>query len=506
MLKRILCALLASMMLVGTLASCGENAETPDETNAATTGAATGETNVEVEETKESLDLPELNFGKQELVFLTRDEGEWSTLEIFAEEMTSATDNINNAVYERNVRISEKYGVTIKEIKENTTNHPNKVTLEISGGNGDFQAVITNTQQSAGLSSQGKLWDLNSESIEYLDLSKSWWDQNMVNGLSIHGRLYFATGDLMTSDNDATFCLLFNKTIAKDNQLPDMYSLVENNEWTMDKFYEMMQKGVSERDGLPGLSYNTDVAGYGYTGDNPYCLLFSGGITLCTKNNEDYPEDYMDVERAQSISDIGKKIFDSAHAVDMNAAANEGGGIMLVGQTCFGENHALFIGEVMQAVTRMRGYNVDFGILPFPMFDKSQGNYYSMMHTTASQVSIPKSVSGETLNMTTAMLEAMAYHSIDTLTKQYYEINLKTKGAKDEQSGPMIDKILESRICDLSYYYQWGSNAFGQVANTLLPTSSTSGVSSLDSKFKRMFKIEIQRVVDKMDEYAEADE
>ena len=82
-----------------------------------------------------------------------------------------------------------------------------------------------------------------------------------------------------------------------------------------------------------------------------------------------------------------------------------------------------------------------------------------------------------------AMIEAMAYHSVDTLTEQYYEINLKTKGAKDEQSGPMIDMILSSRVCDLSYYYQWGSNAFGQLSQCLLP-SGTKGVSSQNKKFK----------------------
>ena len=100
------------------------------------------------------------------------------------------------------------------------------------------------------------------------------------------------------------------------------------------------------------------------------------------------------------------------------------------------------------------------------------------------------------------MIEAMAYHAMDTLTEQYYEINLKTKGAKDEQSGPMIDKILSNRACDLSYYYQWGSNAFGSLASCLLPTGG-KGVASQNKRFKNSIERSIgqlQKAMDKFDQ------
>ena len=86
------------------------------------------------------------------------------------------------------------------------------------------------------------------------------------------------------------------------------------------------------------------------------------------------------------------------------------------------------------------------------------------------------------------------------LTEQYYEINLKTKGAKDEQSGPMMDKILSGRICDLSYYYQWGSNAFGQLAECLLPTGS-KGVASQNKKFKSSIERSIAQLEKSMSKF-----
>ena len=495
MLKKLLCVLLASLMLVSVLASCGTTNEPGTQTGEQTQAGTADES-----DTRETLDVPNTRFDGTEFCFLTRDESEWSTLEIFAENQTSESDNISNAVFERNDRILQNYGVTITELKKGTLEHHTALTNEVAAPTGDFQAVITNTSGSASFASNGYLWNLHSDEIEHLDLTKSWWDTNMAEGMSIDGRLYFATGDLLTSDNDATFVIMFNKQLVKDYTIPDLYALVENNEWTMDKFYEFEQMVAQDNNGNGKLDYETDICGLAYTGDVPYCMLFGGGITLCTKDETDMPIYSLDVQRADDIAEMGKLIFSKDHTIDLNAVVNTGGITMYeAGVKTFGEGHALFMGEVMQCVTRMRGNDVNFGILPYPKFNAQQANYASMMHLTASCVSIPKSVSGDTLVMVSSMIEAMAYHSVDTLTEQYYEINLKTKGAKDEQSGPMMDMILSGRVCDLSYYYQWGSNAFGQVAGCLLPTGKS--VASVSKRFGAMIDRAIGQLMKSMEKF-----
>ena len=75
MLKKLLCVLLASLMLVGMLASCGTTDEPGQETQAQTQAGTVVE-----EETRESLDVPSTRYDDTELCFLTRDESEWSTL------------------------------------------------------------------------------------------------------------------------------------------------------------------------------------------------------------------------------------------------------------------------------------------------------------------------------------------------------------------------------------------------------------------------------------------
>ena len=159
MMKKLLCALLAALMLVGCFASCGTGTESSD-----TTAANNATTNAE-DETRESLDIPDTRYDGEELCFLTRDESEWSTLEIFAENQTSESDNISNAVFERNDRIFQAYGVTITELKKPTGEHHGALTNEVAAPTGDFHAVVTNTVNSASFATNGFLWNLYADSM-----------------------------------------------------------------------------------------------------------------------------------------------------------------------------------------------------------------------------------------------------------------------------------------------------------------------------------------------------
>lgn len=489
-MKRILVSVLAALMLTGTFASCGnDNGDTYD------TGS---QETLDEGSLKESLDIPNTKYDGLELVFLTRDENEWSTTEIFAEKANQ--DNISNAVYERNDMIREKYGVIVKEYKEENAKHNGKVQTEVKAPVGDFSAVVSSVAVCSPLATSGCLWNLLSDEIEYLDFSKSWWDQKLTEGMSIGDRLHFATGDLLTADNDATFAILFNKSLATDARLPNLYNLVDTNQWTMDKFYEFEQTTKNDKDGNGKLEYNSDVCGFAYTGDSKYCFLYAGGVKVTEKDENDEPIYTLDVGLADDIADKCRLIFSKEYTIDMNKTS-DGVDVVTVGQDCFGGGHALFFGECMQCVTRMRGFDVDFGILPYPMFDTNQSGYHSVMHVTGSVVAIPRSISENSktsLTMVTSMIEAMACYAKNTLTVQYYEINLKSKHSKDPESGPMIDKILANRVCDLAYYYGWGDNIVGQLGDAMLPDSNVS-VASKNESYKNSVRKAITQTLNRFD-------
>ena len=495
--KKVLCGLLAALLLLSACAcGMGTEVETKDEGNGnASSDAVSGE------ESKESLDIPDTRYDGEELIFLTRDESEWSSKSIYAEkeQFTEKDYPLSEAVYTRNDMVLQNYGVTIKEYKEQTGNVPNKVQIEVNAPTGDFHAVVTNVSNSAGFSNNALVWNLNSDETASLDFSKSWWDSQMFDGFAINDMVFFATGDMLTLDNDATFVMMFNKTMAKEAKIPDLYSMVSNYEWTFDKLAQYVQL-VNDGDGVN--EYDEGTCGFAITNDVFYSMFYAGGLTVAVKEDDGTIKFGLNVERGQNVADAAKLIFAKDYVVNINDVYESTGvAVSEIGQTVFGDNHSLFIGEVLQCVERFRGYDVDFGVIPYPMYDAAQGQYYHMMHMTGSVVSIPRSVSKD-IDMVASMIEAMAYYSVDTVTKQYYEINLTTKNVKDEQSGPMIDLILASRVCDLAYYYSWG-NAVGTLVSALDPDNGKSMASSAKS-LERAVNRQIDKTVAKIIENYES--
>lgn len=495
-MKKYVALFLALLLTSSVCVSCAKTDPQPQETHPPMTQG-------EEEETRLPLEVPATRYDDKTLTFLVRDgDDTWGTNEIFCETINEQTDNFSQAVYERNDRIFNHYGVTIQEIREGATTHTEKIQQEVMAPTGDYQAIVSDTSVLTNLGANACLFDLKSDYIEYLDFSKPWWDTQMAESMSINGHLYFATGDLLIDDNEATFAMMFNKDIAKDHNLEDIYSLVDKQEWTLNKFYEMEQKVKKDMDNDGKMGYGNDVVGFAYTADTSYCLLFGSGVMLCTKDADDYPTYSLNVERAQDVTDLGRLILAPDCALNLVTAATGGVPYWEAGDITFSNGKALFYAQCMNTVSGLRNYEVNFGIVPFPKYDKAQDKYYSLMHSGSSaSFAIPRSVDQDELTMITSIIEAMAYHSVDTLTEQYYEINLKLKSAKDEQSAPMIDLILANRIYDLAYYYGWGNNAYNTLAAGLSSSGSGSSVSSLNQRFKGMITKNIQDLTNKIEKF-----
>ena len=468
-MKRILVLLLAALMLASLLAGCADTGDTPEDTT-----AAEEQTNV-----LDNLNVPDKKYDGKEFMFLTRDAAEWTTVDIYAAEQT--TDPIVDAVYRRNDMIQTKYDFKILETQ--VQDPLAAVEKDVKGGAGEFDAIVQKLGQCATIATKNYLHNL--KDVPYMDFDQSWWDQKALEGLSIGNKVYFATGDLLTSDNDGTFIVMFNKDIAEDNGLENIYELVNNKEWTFQKMYDMAKVAVKDLNGNSKMEHDQDVLGTATTGNSSYCMMYAAGIVITAKNENDVPEYVLDVERAVDVIPLSYSIIgDKNMALNMNTA---GGSTDVVenGKTCFGNGHALFFQECMQCVIRLRSYDVEFGVVPFPMYNEEQGQYYSHMNEVGGMVSVPTSVVGDDLEQIGAVIETMAAYSVDTLTPAYYEISLISKSTRDEESRPMIDLILANRIYDLGYVFDatWGGYV-GTIANKFMD-GKTNVASTKPNNFKK---------------------
>ena len=66
--------------------------------------------------------------------------------------------------------------------------------------------------------------------LDDIDTTKEWWDQEWVNTMSIHGSLFSLVGDFSIGSLQSLSCMCFNKNLFDDRKLEYPYKLVENGD------------------------------------------------------------------------------------------------------------------------------------------------------------------------------------------------------------------------------------------------------------------------------------
>ena len=241
-------------------------------------------------------------------------------------------------------------------------------------GDNNYDAAMIGTYDVATLAYNGYLHNLND--IPNLDLTKPYWDQRANEDLSINGKMYYTTGDISVADNRATYVLFFSKNMVAKYGLDNPYDLVNNNEWTLEKFGEMV-KSVGADENNDGIYDKNDTFGLLTPRDTNVAILAAANERICTINDAGQIELTFYSERIVNLYDRYLDIVsDPSHTYNyqynyvtgerkMNATDEERVGM-------FNTDHALFYSHTMFYMDHLRDIESDFGILPYPKFDKEQ--------------------------------------------------------------------------------------------------------------------------------------
>jgi len=396
------------------------------------------------------------DFGGYEFVFLSRtidnpDWVEWDHRDLTAEEMNGEV--LNDAVFARNSKIGEKYNITFKEIVVENPQVTSLTQKAVKAGDDTYDIICPHIVELVGLAQGGNL--VNIFNVPNLDLTKPWWDQGTIKDLSIIHKLFVLQGALLVIDNDAMEAMIFNKALLRNHELEDPYVTVKNGEWTFDKLIEM-SKGVSKDLNGDGKMYiKDDLFGCIVQADTNVSFLVSGGEKICAKDAEDYPIITFGSERCYKILDkVSEIMLNEDNVVHLHRYEGKFG-IYDEQVKMMQEDRALFSWIRMRIVERLRGMDTDFGILPLPKLDKVQEKYITHMNPhTGAGISIP--VCASDLDRTGMILEDLCAESKYTLQPAYYEVNLKGKYARDDESSDMLDIILSNTAHDIGYVYNFG--------------------------------------------------
>ena len=491
-LKRTMAMLIALLMLVPTLVSCSNNtpAESKETTpqqetsqTAESTDASADETTAEDERIKPN--IPEsADFGGDTITFLHWYNTAWTetvrqSRDIYAEGITG--EAINDAVYNRNVKIEDAYKVKIALQLEQSTDIASMVGQQVTAGDSTYDVVYQLLSAAPALIQKSYFHNLFN--VPNIDLEKPWWDQNSISSLSTMGILPLVSTSINVNDKDATAALAFNKTIAENNQLEDLYTLVREGKWTYDKLTEMAEATYNDSNG-DGTMTPDDV--YGFLGGRDVIdsLYHGSGSQFITKNENDEFVFTFGTERDVDVISKGIDIVNSVWYFNHHAWKDQSD---ILYRQIFETGHGLFFWMRLDDVTNMRAGDADFGIIPIPKYEEAQDKYYSLVsqHTTGL-MSIPITCAGDELSMVGMVLEALAAESHYTLIPEYIETSLKTKNSRDAESADMLDIILGNRVFDPMNVYSFAN--FGDAIMDAADANNKDMASLIKSKEKLVNK------------------
>ena len=459
-IKRIMCmflilAILSSMML---MLSCGSNEEGNNSGNDKSTtadpnaGDEVTETTEEQKPTVNPPDLPANDYGGTNFVILDRYDPtvgwSWSNRDVVPTDEIQTGEEINDALFLRNSIVEDKYNITITHVSFEVGTIQSKLKASVASGNGDYDLVMPNIEIGLSSAQQGFIADLTQSAP--LDLSNPWWNQRFIDDVSYQGKVFYAIGDVGIMANDATWILMFNKTLHKEYGLEDIYSIVKSGKWTMDKMLEMCVN-VSKDLNADQKWDRDDMFGMATSDNTTIGMLYGADVSFSAKDPDGIPQLSLNTEKTTNVLEkIIQVMYQENHNTfnfsDWPSIPNT----HLVAQEIFETNRALFYGEVMQCVIRLRAMETDFGVITFPKYDEAQEQYtHVILSNPASCVAIPVNASDP--EKSAAVLEDLAYQSLMYLTPAYYEQALRGKFIRDDDSAEMLDIILANRVCDIGY-------------------------------------------------------
>jgi len=371
----------------------------------------------------------------------------WSLNTLFVEEENG--EILNDTIFKRNQDAMEKYNFKITE-KVDAADPSSYISNTVMAGEDEYDAVLMRLDIAKNVDN-GILWNLLA--LPNLNTEKLYWDQNLVRDVALKGNLPFINGDILVTDDESTMILTYNRPMAEDFKIENLYDVVRAGKWTVDKMLSCMKlvnedldaNGTWDENDRYGLMFANNAAAAPYFGAFDvylYEMDEKSGEPVFTGKSE---RAHTAFEKMNSILSDTTLSFDWSK-ITQNTS--------VVIANMLGNKQALFQSMVLSMVRRnYRDIELDFGILPLPKFDEAQAEYGTIVNLATPFISVPVTVSEpETVGF---ILEALAAASGD-VTETYYSVCMESKYTRDEESYEMIELARQKLTYDMGFVYNWG--------------------------------------------------
>ncbi len=491
-MKRSISLLLCLAMLLASFAGCsnGEEKETTPSVNPTSSNESeTTPEETEPEDTLAKANIPEgTTYGGMTYTVAAYGESSsiWSDVDWSATEITAEV--LNDAVYNRTQQVEDLLDIDI--VTAYTTGRSDVATLTKSVQSQDNAYQLYNLAMGNvfGPAQNGQLQELNSFAEKgTLDLSSSWWDQNIINDLSINNMIFALTGDIGTMYKKSIGSIMFNKVILLNNDLDDPYELMREGNWTIDKMVEMGQKVSEDLDGN-GVMDQNDQYGLICFCDMLALAMIGSDIQFISKDDTDTPYNSFYSERTVSVVEkLATLMYDPniTYSWSKNGVGEDPAFKM------FQTDKSLFYYGELHSVVTMREMESEFGILPMPKYDENQDGYHHCINPNAAAVYIVP-ITNVDYESSGYIMDALGAASKNELTPAYFEKTLQGRVSRDVESTESLEIIINTINYDLGYLGGFGFSSFILGMADAYNTDLTSTYQKQEKLINKM----IERTVD----------
>lgn len=319
----------------------------------------------------------------------------------------------------------------------------------VNAGDETYDMIITALSQGINTLTTGEmLFDLRE--IPHLTLDSIYWNKSMYENMHFFGKQYFTTGPISAQLYQTPIVMMFNKRLANDLDLGNLYQIVLDGAWTVDKLAEM-SKDFSSDINSDGKMDENDQWGLVIDGTFGNALYTGAGLDTVARTDDSYT---LTLDSAQSVAVIDKctALFGDRKQVINDKEGSKGY------NKIFRDGRALFMDYTILGTMSMRDMDDDFGIIPCPKFDENQKQYYSACNTwLPSGIGIPMLCSNP--EDTGLIMETMARASYDIMVPAIYEKTLHGKVARDDESSLMLDIIFENAAFDFNTVFNFADTS-----------------------------------------------
>lgn len=384
-------------------------------------------------------ELPKgLDFNGEQINFIIRPE-----FAHYDADGISAGGNIEDAVYNRNLAVEERLNVDLNYIhtaNNDFTIMAQQVQNVVLANSDELDVVMQRGLQTFPQALRGYFIDLNN--LEYINLDKKWWWEDSLSSTLVDpNKVPYAIGDMSISTIMASTALYFNKEMLADygKTAEDLYSIVENGEWTYDKFEEYAADIYEDTNGNgtqdAGDTYAAIILPHGFP-----LIMYSSGLHHTQRDENNLPYVNIMTEKNQKFAESISRIFND------EPYFYKGGGDHAAMASKFMAGEAVFQFERFMMLDYIREMEDAYGIIPYPKFDEAD-DYMSGIGAGGNFISIP--VTSAKQEITGAALEALAVESYTNVTPVFIDSSLKTKYVDSQKDCEMVSLILDHIYIDM---------------------------------------------------------